>query len=437
MNVGYIGLGAMGSALASRLIGKYALAVSDLNKAAVAAFEKQGASAVSNAAELARRSDVVVLCLPRSSVVRQVVFGPGGLAEGLTEGKLVIDQTSGVPAETREIAARLAERGVAMIDAPVAGGVQAAAEGTVLIMAAGPDDVYERALPVLRAISSNILRCGNRLGDAHAMKAVNNTMNGVYRFATLEIVAMGRKEGVPLKLMSDVINSGRGRNRISRMMLPAMIEGRASTNFGLALMLKDLDVAMAMALECGVPMPVSNVVRGLFQIGVNTLGENAQLEDVIPFTEAMAGARFADAGDADGEGDHQAVAELINDTLDACNRAITYECAALGVKYGLAIDDMAKVLNKGSAWSDACERILPVLASSGETTDSSIDDVVKHLRAASATGFDCGAPMLVANTVRTIFEACANQLGRTARVDEMAHFFESIAGVSFSGRTQK
>jgi 3-hydroxyisobutyrate dehydrogenase len=422
----------MGSALAGRLVGKYPLTVSDLNKTAVAALEKRGASVASSAADLARRCDVVVLCLPRSSVVRQVVFGPGGLAEGLGEGKLVIDQTSGVPSETRDIAARLAEYGVTMIDAPVAGGIPAAEEGTVLIMASGPDDIYEKALPVLRTISANVLRCGRHLGEAHAMKAINNTMNAVYRVGTLEIVALGRKKGLSLKLMTDVINNGSGRNRLSRMMLPAMIEGRASTNFGLALMLKDLDVAMSMAMECGAPTPVSNVVRGLFQIGVNTLGETAQLEDVIPFVEAMAATRFADDGESsESQGDADAIARLIDEALAACNRAITYECAALGVKYGLEIDDMAKVLNRGSAWSEACEKILPALRSRAVTTEATIGDTVESLVSACEMGSDCGAPMLVANTVRSLFEAGANRFERTVGVDELAHFYGAMAGIEF------
>ena len=108
MIVGYVGLGAMGGALAGRLVNAFDLRVLDRNPAAVAAFEAIGARGAASGADMARNCDVVVLCLPRTADVREAIFGPGGLAEGLSPGKLVIDQTSGVPDQTSELAAELA-----------------------------------------------------------------------------------------------------------------------------------------------------------------------------------------------------------------------------------------------------------------------------------------------------------------------------------------
>ena len=139
--VGYVGLGAMGGALASHLTKRFNLLVLDRNPAAMAAI--QDARGVSNGAELARQADVIFLCLPRSSDVREAIFGAGGLAEGLTAGKLIIDQTSGVPEQTAAIAAELAARGVMMLDAPLSGGVPAAQAGTVTIIASGPDAAWD------------------------------------------------------------------------------------------------------------------------------------------------------------------------------------------------------------------------------------------------------------------------------------------------------
>ena len=207
MHVGYIGLGAMGGALARHLIGKYPLSVLDINTAAMAAFVKQGAVAAASAAELARTSDIVLMCLPRSYEVRQVIFGPGGLAEGLSPGKIVIDQTSGVPAETREFAQRLAERRVSLFDAPVSGAMATAVAGSIAIIASGPADALTRALPVLNAISPNVYRCGDRVGNGQTMKSVNNIMNAGCRLATLELVAMGRKMGLSLEAMTEAMNS--------------------------------------------------------------------------------------------------------------------------------------------------------------------------------------------------------------------------------------
>ena len=282
----------MGGALARHLIGKYPLSVLDINAAALATFEKLGAVPAASAAELGRASDIVLLCLPRSHEVRQVIFGPGGLAEGLSPGKIVIDQTSGVPAETREFARRLAEREVALFDAPVSGAMATAVAGTIAIIASGPRDAFTRALPVLNAISTKVYHCGERVGNGQTMKSVNNIMNAACRFATLELVAMGRKMGLTLEAMTEAINSTSARNFTSTGMLPAIIDGRQSTKFGLPLVLKDVNQVLGLGAECGVPMPIASSVRTLVQIGVNTLGPGAQLEDMIRLIEGMAGTRL-------------------------------------------------------------------------------------------------------------------------------------------------
>lgn len=605
MQIGYIGLGAMGSALAGRLLPAHKLVLWDLNGASVAAFEKRGASAAPSAAELARQCEVVLLCLPRSADVRQLVFGLGGLAEGLAPGKLVIDQTSGVPGETREIAQRLAERGVDMIDAPVSGGVAGAAGGTISIMASGPDAIYEKALPVLIAISPNVFRCGTRVGDGQAMKLVNNVLSAGCRLATLEVVAMGRKMGLSLAAITDVVNKGSGRNRTSKLMLQNMVDGKASaSSFAMSLMLKDMNQAIALGMDAGAPTPVTSAVRALLQIGVSQLGAKAQLEEVLGLIESMAATRIADdaggaatqpasSGDARdlrvgyvglgsmggalarrlmlsrtmrvydaqpgvaqgfaAEGAQAAddlpslardcdvifvcvptsaivrevvfgkgglaeglapgkivvdqttgdptvtreiaagldkmgvslvdapvsggprgavagtiaiiaggpaeayakvrpilesispntvycgpvgnghVAKLIQNTVASCNRVLTYEAAALGVKYGLKLADMATVINKSTGWSGASERILPTLSEGKTTADFQLALMAKDLKLAGRMAADCGAPMLIASEVRALFEAGANQFGGTANLDEMRRIYEAMAGVSFAG----
>jgi 3-hydroxyisobutyrate dehydrogenase len=605
MRIGYIGLGAMGSALAGRFLPANRLVVWDLSSAAVAGFEKRGATAAPSAAELARKCDVLLLCLPRSVDVRQVIFGPGGLAKGLTPGKLVIDQTSGVPGETREIAHLLAERGVDMIDAPVSGGVANAAAGSISIMASGPDAVYEKALPVLTAISANVFRCGSRVGDGQAMKLVNNMLSAGCRLATLEVVAMGRKMGLSLAAMTDVINKGSGRNRTSRLMLQNMVDGKSSaSSFAMSLMLKDMNQAIALGMDAGAPTPLTSAVRALLQIGVSQLGDKAQLEEVLGLIESMARTRIADdaagvatqpapsdggkdlrvgyvglgtmggalarrlmlsrtmcvydtqpevvrgfaaegaqpaddlpslARDCDvifvcvptslivrevvfgkgglaeglspgkiivdqttgdptvtreiaaglnklgvplvdapvsggprgamagtiaiisgGPADAYAkvrpllesispntvycgptgnghVAKLIQNTVASCNRLLTYEAAAVGVKYGLKLADMATVINKSTGWSGASERILPTLSEGKATADFQLALMAKDLRLAGRMAADCGAPMLIASEVRALFEAGTNEFGGTANLDEMRRLYEAMAGVEFFG----
>ena len=296
MKIGYVGLGALGSELARRFLQAHSLTVWDLNPAATKTFEALGARVAPSAAQLARDSDVVLLCLPRSSDVRELLFGAGQMAEGLARGKLVIDQTSGVPGETREIAQQLAQRGVEMLDAAVSASPHIVSQGSAVLMASAPDAVYERALPILRTITQTIYRCGTRVGDGQAMKMVNNAMNAANRLGTLEIVAMGRTMGLSLECMADALNKGSARNQTTEKMLPALVQGKASTNFALSLMLKDVNQAVALGMDLGTPMPICNVVRGLLQIGLNTLGANAKLEDMVGVIESMAGTRLASPG---------------------------------------------------------------------------------------------------------------------------------------------
>ena len=295
MRIGYIGLGAMGGALARHLVGTFPLSVFDLNQAAVESFVALGATRAATPAELARNSDVILLCLPRSSDVQAVLFGPNGVAEGLSAGKIVVDQTSGVPSETRSFARQLEEMDVSLFDAPVSGAMATAIAGTISIIASGPDAAFRKALPVLQAISPNVFHCGERVGNGQTMKTVNNMMNVSCRLATLEVVAMGRKVGLSLEAMTDAINATTARNYTSQGMLPAIAEGRQSTKFWLALQVKDIHQAIGLAAEQKVPMPIGGAARSILQIGLNSLGKDAQLEQMIGVIESMADTKFVDA----------------------------------------------------------------------------------------------------------------------------------------------
>jgi 3-hydroxyisobutyrate dehydrogenase len=126
------------------------------------------------------------------------------------------------------------------------------------------------------------------------------------------------------------------------------------------------------------------------------------------------------------------VAKLIKNTLGACNRLITYETVALGVKIGLKLDDMERVVNKSSGWTQAFERIMPALASGGQTAMLRLELMVKDLDLACQLGMEAGAPMLIAHAVRNIVEAAANELGSDANLDELSRLYEARAGIRFA-----
>ena len=291
MELGYVGLGAMGGALARRLMLSHKLRVLDLRPEVVRRFAENGAIPAQDGASLARECDVVLICVPRSGDVREAIFGPGGLVEGLEPGKIVIDQTSGDPDETRAMAAELADKGIIMIDAPVSGGPAGADAGTIAIMAGGPMEVFEQVKPIFESISPNVFHCGD-IGNGHVVKLVNNTIGASCRLATLEAMAMGRKYGLSLEKMTEVVNKSSGRNSTTENMLPLFIEGKQSSNFAMALMLKDVSLATRLGINCGAPMLLANVARGLLQTGVYEFGEDANMDETATLIEAMANTKL-------------------------------------------------------------------------------------------------------------------------------------------------
>lgn len=293
MEIGYVGLGAMGGALARRLMLSHKLHVLDLRPDVVQGFTDNGAIPAQNGAALAQTCDIVLMCLPRSSNVREAIFGPGGLIEGLVPGKILVDQTSGDPDETRAMAAELAERGITLIDAPVSGGPAGADAGTIAIMVGGPMEAFEKVKPYFESISPNVMHCGD-IGNGHVVKIVNNTMAACNRLAMYEAVAMGRKYGLSLQTISDVINKSSGRSGATERTLPAMLKGEQASNFAIGLMLKDVSLGAKLGINAGAPMMIANVVRGMLQAGTYELGESANLDDITQQIEAWADVKLVD-----------------------------------------------------------------------------------------------------------------------------------------------
>jgi 3-hydroxyisobutyrate dehydrogenase len=404
LKVGYVGLGAMGGSLSVHLTKKFDLMVLDRNPSAVSALVAQGAKQANAGAELARACDVIVLCLPRTSDVKDAIFGPNGLAEGLTPGKLVIDQSSGIPRETLIIAEKLASQGVAMVDAPVSGGIPAAQSGRVTIIASGSEAAWKIAEPVLRAMTQSVFWCSDRVGDGQALKLVNNAIGAGYRMATLELVALGRKMGLSLERLVKTLNEGHGANFTTRNMLVGLVEGRSTTNFALALMVKDLNEALSLGAETSSTMPMTAGARGLMQMGLNLLGKDAMLDNVIPLIENLSGVKFKPEEDGSlplmaGKNEAELLA-LIDRATMACNVVAVLECVAMGRKFGLPISQMATILNVGSAWSRVSEVILPALAlysapKLAHTFENTMTDLVSVVRYAAQVG----VPLTLPNTL--------------------------------------
>ena len=292
LRVGYVGLGEMGGALARRLMQFRRLTVFDLRPEVVNQFQSEGAVAATGLPALARNCDVIFTSLPTSTDVRQAVFARGGLAEGLEPGKVIIDQTTGDPTLTRGIGLNLEKLGVALVDATVSGAPRTAIAGTINMMAGGPAAALHKVRPILEAMTPNLSLCGAS-GNGHAAKLMNHAVAAVNRLLTYEAVTLGFKYGLPLEDISRVINDGTGWSSAAEKIIPALATNAPTANMALELMVKDLQLAARMAIDCGAPVLVSNQARSLFETGVNALGGKETLDAMARLFERAAGISFA------------------------------------------------------------------------------------------------------------------------------------------------
>ncbi|MCH6470720.1 NAD(P)-dependent oxidoreductase [Sinomonas terrae] len=287
MTIGYIGLGDMGGALASRLQSQRKIHVYDRNPAVVRVLEDQGAVACDSIPELARECTAVLLCLPTSDHVRSVIFGHGGLAETLAPHSLIIDQTSGDPGETKAIAKELEARGITLVDAPVSGGAPAAVAGTISIMlGAAPRDV-ERSIEVLELISPKITHVGG-IGAGHTMKLINNLLSCSQRWLSLEALTLAAKNGIDATTALEVLVAGGGRNAYLEQQGSRILAGDRDRGFSLALAHKDLRLACSLGAASGVPTFFGSLSRELYQTAMALIGRDSHVEALATAVERLA-----------------------------------------------------------------------------------------------------------------------------------------------------
>lgn len=239
--VAFVGLGAIGGPMAARL----AEALPTLvwaRRADVA--EQHAATHGSRAVALEELADVDVLvtCLPTSAEVEELLDRIGGLRAGA----VLVDTTSGDPARSRVIAARLVEAGVDFIDAPISGGVGGAERGELLAMVGGDEHVLERVRPILDTFCTSVVHVGP-VGTGHAVKSINNTLMAISLWSASEGLGVLRAIGVADDLALDTINGGSGRSYATENHLVRLLREGGRANFSLRLMAKDIAIAAALA----------------------------------------------------------------------------------------------------------------------------------------------------------------------------------------------
>jgi len=290
--MGFIGLGNMGRPMAERIIKSAPLVVFDIDQQRMDSIVALGAVAADSPAEIARQSDLVLISLPDSRVVSEVVLGEDGLSSNLIPGSLIADMTTGDPTITRQIAKELSKKEIGIVDAPVSGGPRGAYEGSIAIMVGGTLEQYERVTPILEKISRNVLHSGD-LGSGHAIKAGNNLLNLICRLATFEVVSLLVNDGVDPQTAVDIIQKSSGRNYATEVTLPDnILSGKMKQGFTTSLMHKDSILALNLGKKHNLEMPLGTLARELLsQIG-SEFGWEADLSAIALSYEEGTGARI-------------------------------------------------------------------------------------------------------------------------------------------------
>ncbi|QHI96922.1 prephenate dehydrogenase/arogenate dehydrogenase family protein [Xylophilus rhododendri] len=292
MKIGLIGLGNIGVHFGTRLLAAgHELLVHDRSAAAQRRLVDKGATGMASAKELASATDIVLLCLPLPRIVADVATE---VAQG-SAVRIVVDLSTTGPSVTREVEALLQARGIALVGAPVSGGIVAAEKGTLAVMPAGPQETYEEIEPLLRVIGKNIFYLGADPTLGQTMKIINNTLYATSMVASLEALVYGVKAGLDSKTMLDVINVSSGRSFATLERIPQCALDRSfPVRFTTELLHKDIKMCIDEAEKLGVPMLVSPAARQFLAFAI-TQGD-AQQDNVYPIRhfEHWAGVQFGE-----------------------------------------------------------------------------------------------------------------------------------------------
>jgi len=285
----FIGIGRMGANMAKRLLdGGFSLTVYDASRRAVDELVAHGAQGAASAVEAADYAETLFLSLPTPEIVHAVALGPKGIAEG-SRVKQVFDCSTIGPEMARSVAAGLAERGIAYLDAPVSGGVGGAKNGTLAVMVSGPREVYERAKPALERFGK-VFHVGTEPGQGQVMKLANNMLSAAALVLSSEAIALGVKAGLDAAQMVDVINAGTGRNSATQDKFPRSVLPR-TFDFGFAtgLCYKDLKLCVQAAENLGVPMIAGSAVLQMFGVTQARFGADSDFTSIARVVEEWAG----------------------------------------------------------------------------------------------------------------------------------------------------
>jgi 3-hydroxyisobutyrate dehydrogenase len=284
--VGVIGLGNMGRGMALSLKrGGYTVLGFDAAPGVAGKLEAEGVSERASITDITRDSDVLILSLPTSAIVEEVVLGPAGVAASARPGLIVVDTTTAEPNSTRKVAAALAEVKVGFVDGPVSGGPKGAATATMTMVLGGSEEDVAAVEPILAVMSAKRVHVGP-VGAGHVTKIINNLLTGVHLLATSEAVRAAKAAGVDPEKLVEALNGGSGRNSATLTNYPTWIfTDKFDSGFTMKLMRKDVRLAMDLLCSQNIDAPIAEEAGRLWAESAQTIGDAEDFNRIVQFIE--------------------------------------------------------------------------------------------------------------------------------------------------------
>jgi 2-hydroxy-3-oxopropionate reductase len=287
-NLGFIGLGIMGKPMAGHLVkAGHRVYVYDINPAPIQELVAKGAVGCQSSKEVAERSEIIIIMVPDTPDVEQVLFGPAGVAAGVKKGSIVVDMSSISPVATKEFARKLADLGVEMLDAPVSGGQVGAENATLSIMVGGKVEIFERVKPIFELLGKNIVHIGGH-GDGQTCKVANQIVVALTIEAVSEALVFASKAGADPQKVRQALLGGFAQSRILDLHGERMINRSFKPGFRIQLHRKDLNLALQAARQLGVCLPSTAIAQELFNAVVAQEGDQLDHSAMVLALEKLA-----------------------------------------------------------------------------------------------------------------------------------------------------
>lgn len=287
--IGFIGLGTMGAPMASNLLKQgYEVTVYNRTTSRSESLVTQGATVATTPRKATEGADTVITMVSDDNSIRAVYEGENGILVGLTAGMTVIDCSTISPSLVKQLAEQVTAKGASFLDAPVTGSSPAAIDGSLVFMIGGSEEVLSKEQDIFDCLGKKILHMGPN-GSGAVAKLAHNTIVGINNLALAEGFAIASKSGLPADAFLELVQLGSAGSKAAELKGNKIINHDFTNQFSLALMLKDLKLASALTDGSGIPAPMLNVAKSLFQAGHSEGFGDEDLSSVVKIYEAWIG----------------------------------------------------------------------------------------------------------------------------------------------------